>query len=123
MNEFAHDGAKEHNPQVLLIDAGCEWDCYASDITRTMPVGNGGKFTPEAKAIYELVLEMQKVGPSKIKQINISTKFLLALVGNFETRPALGCRPSPLSSHPHQRFPASRDFQVPELSGEWLLER
>jgi Xaa-Pro aminopeptidase len=26
-----------------------------------MPVGNGGKFTPEAKAIYELVLEMQKV--------------------------------------------------------------
>ncbi|KAJ7273672.1 prolidase [Mycena haematopus] len=47
-------------PQVLLIDAGCEWTCYASDITRTMPVGNGGKFTPEARAIYELVLEMQK---------------------------------------------------------------
>ncbi|KAJ6630763.1 metallopeptidase family M24-domain-containing protein [Mycena sp. CBHHK59/15] len=51
---------KKFNPQVLLIDAGCEWTCYASDITRTMPVGNGGKFTPEAKAIYELVLEMQK---------------------------------------------------------------
>lgn len=29
-------------------------------VTRTMPVGNGGKFTPDAKAIYELVLEMQK---------------------------------------------------------------
>jgi Xaa-Pro dipeptidase len=29
-------------------------------VTRTMPVGNGGKFTPEAKAIYSLVLEMQK---------------------------------------------------------------
>ena len=29
-----------------------------------MPVGNGGKFTPEARAIYELVLEMQKVCPS-----------------------------------------------------------
>lgn len=52
---------KELDPQVLLIDAGCEWNCYASDITRTMPVGNGGKFTPEAKAIYELVLEMQSV--------------------------------------------------------------
>jgi Xaa-Pro dipeptidase len=62
VNNFAHDEAKELNPQVLLIDAGCEWNCYASDITRTMPVGNGGKFTPEAKAIYELVLEMQKVG-------------------------------------------------------------
>ena len=61
-NEFAHDGAKEFNPQVLLIDAGCEWNCYASDITRTMPIGNGGQFTPEAKAIYELVLLMQKVG-------------------------------------------------------------
>lgn len=46
-------------PQVLLIDAGCEWECYASDITRTMPVGNGGKFAPEARAIYELVWEMQ----------------------------------------------------------------
>ena len=52
---------KELHPQVLLIDAGCEWNNYASDITRTMPVGNGGKFTPEARAIYELVLEMQKV--------------------------------------------------------------
>src|SRR5216683_3895620 len=32
-----------------------------SVVTRTMPVGNGGKFTPEARAIYELVLEMQTV--------------------------------------------------------------
>ncbi|KAG8215829.1 Creatinase/aminopeptidase [Butyriboletus roseoflavus] len=47
------------SPQVLLIDAGCEWDCYSSDITRTMPVGNGGKFTEEAKKVYELVLRMQ----------------------------------------------------------------
>ena len=60
-NDFAHGHTKEINPQVLLIDAGCEWNNYASDITRTMPVGNGGKFTPEARAIYELVLEMQAV--------------------------------------------------------------
>jgi Xaa-Pro aminopeptidase len=26
-----HDGTRELEPQVLLIDAGCEWDCYASD--------------------------------------------------------------------------------------------
>ncbi|EJD38361.1 Creatinase/aminopeptidase [Auricularia subglabra TFB-10046 SS5] len=50
----------EVQPQVLLIDAGCEWSCYAADITRTMPVGNGGKFTAEAGAVYELVLQMQK---------------------------------------------------------------
>ncbi|KAF9556701.1 Creatinase/aminopeptidase [Agrocybe pediades] len=59
-NESAHNRARDLQPQVLLIDAGCEWSYYASDITRTMPVGNGGKFTPEARAIYELVLEMQK---------------------------------------------------------------
>jgi Xaa-Pro dipeptidase len=53
------NGGKELLPQVLLIDAGCEWDCYSSDITRTMPVGNGGKFTEEAKKVYELVLKMQ----------------------------------------------------------------
>jgi Xaa-Pro dipeptidase len=58
---FVLGQAKEIVPQVLLIDAGCEWNCYASDITRTMPVGNGGKFTSEARAIYELVLEMQKL--------------------------------------------------------------
>ncbi|TFY51712.1 hypothetical protein EVG20_g10871 [Dentipellis fragilis] len=60
-------GEHDLHPQVLLIDAGCEWDCYASDITRTMPVGNGGKFTPEARAIYELVLEMQKLSFQALK--------------------------------------------------------
>ncbi|KAF9527390.1 metallopeptidase family M24-domain-containing protein [Crepidotus variabilis] len=59
-NDLAHSSSRDLQPQVLLIDAGCEWNNYASDITRTMPVGNGGKFTTEAKAIYELVLEMQK---------------------------------------------------------------
>lgn len=48
-------------PQVLLIDAGCEWKDYASDITRTIPIGNGGKFTENAGRIYDLVLRMQTV--------------------------------------------------------------
>ena len=39
---------------LVLIDAGCEIDCYASDITRCFPVN--GRFSPEQKAIYELVL-------------------------------------------------------------------
>lgn len=42
---------------LLLIDAGCEYQHYASDITRTFPVN--GKFTAEQKAIYELVLKAQ----------------------------------------------------------------
>ena len=57
-----HDGAFE--PQVLLIDAGCEWLDYASDITRTIPIGNGGKYTEKGGQIYEAVLRMQKVGPT-----------------------------------------------------------
>ncbi|HEY8510016.1 MAG TPA: aminopeptidase P N-terminal domain-containing protein, partial [Steroidobacteraceae bacterium] len=38
---------------VLLVDAGCEYQCYASDITRTYPVN--GRFTPEQRAVYEVV--------------------------------------------------------------------
>ncbi|WAH61266.1 Xaa-Pro aminopeptidase [Pseudomonas silvicola] len=53
---------------LVLIDAGCEIDCYASDITRTFPVS--GTFSPEQKAIYELVLRSQEaafaaIGPGK----------------------------------------------------------
>jgi Xaa-Pro dipeptidase len=54
-------------PQVLLLDAGCEWNNYASDITRTTPVGNGGKFTPEAREIYSLVLKMQNDAIESLK--------------------------------------------------------
>ena len=43
--------------ELLLIDAGCEYQGYASDITRTFPVG--GRFSGPQKAIYELVLAAQ----------------------------------------------------------------
>jgi Xaa-Pro aminopeptidase len=43
--------------ELLLIDAGCELDGYASDITRTFPVD--GRFEGPRKALYELVLEAQ----------------------------------------------------------------
>lgn len=43
---------------LLLIDAGAEHDCYASDITRTFPIN--GKFSPEQRALYQLVLDAQK---------------------------------------------------------------
>ena len=43
--------------EMLLIDAGAEYDGYASDITRTFPVN--GRFSPEQRDLYELVLEAQ----------------------------------------------------------------
>ena len=42
---------------LVLIDAGCEFDYYAADITRTFPVN--GRFSKEQKALYEIVLEAQ----------------------------------------------------------------
>ena len=44
--------------ELLLIDAGAEYGYYASDVTRTFPVN--GKFSPEQRAIYELVLKAQE---------------------------------------------------------------
>jgi Xaa-Pro aminopeptidase len=46
--------------ELLLIDAGCEYGYFASDVTRTWPVS--GKFSREQQAIYELVLESQVAG-------------------------------------------------------------
>jgi Xaa-Pro aminopeptidase len=48
---------------LLLIDAGCEYELYASDITRTFPVS--GRFTPEQRAVYEVVLEAQHAAIDK----------------------------------------------------------
>ena len=43
---------------LILIDAGAEWSYYASDVTRTYPVN--GTFSPEQRAVYEVVLAAQK---------------------------------------------------------------
>lgn len=53
---------------LILIDAGCELDYYAADITRTFPVN--GKFSPEQKALYELVLKAQLAAIEQVKPGN-----------------------------------------------------
>ena len=53
---------------LLLIDAGCELDYYASDITRTFPVN--GSFSPEQRAVYEIVLEAQLAAIDKTRKDN-----------------------------------------------------
>ena len=54
-----------HRGSLVLIDAGGEYENYAADITRTFPIN--GKFTPEQKSIYEVVLKAQKAGIAAIK--------------------------------------------------------
>lgn len=44
--------------QTMLLDAGCEWGCYASDVTRTFPLK--GKWTKEGEEIYKVVERMQR---------------------------------------------------------------
>jgi Xaa-Pro aminopeptidase len=51
--------------ELVLIDAGAEYDYYAADVTRTIPVN--GKFSAEQRAIYELVLAAQQTGIKAIK--------------------------------------------------------
>ena len=52
----------------MLIDAGAEYANYASDITRTFPVN--GKFSPEQRALYQLVLDAQKAAIAACKPGN-----------------------------------------------------
>ncbi|HEY3520349.1 MAG TPA: M24B family metallopeptidase, partial [Rhodanobacteraceae bacterium] len=54
---YQDNRARLQRGDLLLVDAGAEVECYASDITRTWPVG--GKFSREQRALYEVVLEAQ----------------------------------------------------------------
>ena len=53
---------------LLLVDAGCEYEMYASDITRTFPVS--GKFSDEQLKIYEIVLEAMNAAIDQVKPGN-----------------------------------------------------
>ena len=54
---YIDNDAELRDGDLVLIDAGCELDYYASDVTRTLPVS--GRFSPEQRAVYEIVLEAQ----------------------------------------------------------------
>ena len=53
---------------LLLVDAGCEHEYYASDITRTFPIG--GRFTSEQRALYEVVLAAQRAAIDRCRAGN-----------------------------------------------------
>jgi Xaa-Pro aminopeptidase len=57
-----------HDGDLLLLDAGCEHEYYASDVTRTFPIG--GRFTPAQRAVYEVVLEAQLAAIDRVRAGN-----------------------------------------------------
>jgi Xaa-Pro aminopeptidase len=54
---YRENDARLNDGELLLVDAGCEYQYYASDITRTWPIN--GRFTPAQREVYEVVLEAQ----------------------------------------------------------------
>jgi Xaa-Pro aminopeptidase len=65
---YVENSAELKSGDLLLIDAGCEYDYYASDITRTFPIN--GTFSPEQRALYELVLKSQAAAIEKVRPGN-----------------------------------------------------
>ena len=59
------NNAQSRDGDLILIDAGCEFDSYASDITRTYPVN--GRFSAPQRILYELVLEAQAAALAVVK--------------------------------------------------------
>ena len=65
---YVSNDAALRDGDLVLIDAGCELAGYASDITRTFPVG--ARFSPAQREVYELVLAAQAAAMQKVRAGN-----------------------------------------------------
>lgn len=65
---YVENSGKMRDGDMVLIDAGCELEYYASDVTRTFPVN--GRFSREQRALYELVLKAQVAAIAQIRPGN-----------------------------------------------------
>ena len=65
---YVSNDAPLRDGELLLIDAGCELDGYASDITRTFPVN--GRFSGAQRAVYDIVLAAQAAAMEKVRPGN-----------------------------------------------------
>ena len=68
---YIQNDATIKDGDLVLIDAGCEYRCYASDITRTFPAN--GQFTPPQRDIYDLVLSAQLAAIDQAKTGHVFT--------------------------------------------------
>ena len=65
---YVENNQQLNNDDLLLVDAGCEYEMYAADITRTFPVS--GKFSDEQLAIYKVVLDAMNAAIDMVKPGN-----------------------------------------------------
>ncbi|PNS18235.1 hypothetical protein CAC42_7604 [Sphaceloma murrayae] len=62
---YTSNNARFGSSQLMCLDAGAEYQCYASDVTRTFPLN--GRWSVESKQIYDIVQEMQDLAFGMIK--------------------------------------------------------
>lgn len=102
--------------ELCLVDAGCEYDFYASDVTRTFPVA--GKFSGEQRALYELVLAALERALGCVRpgsdQNQVHDAAVVTLVdGLLELGLLSGTRAEALETKSYRRFYMHR-------TGHWL---
>ncbi len=113
---YVENNAPIKTGQLMLIDAGCEWQGYASDITRTFPVN--GRFTDAQKVLYEIVLRAQLVAIESIKPgIQFNDYHLIAVrslvEGLIDLKLCQGSIDGVIESGDYRRFYMHR-------TGHWL---
>ena len=102
--------------EILVNDTGCEYSMYAADVTRSYPVT--GRFSPEQRKIYEIVLAAQKAGFAEcrpgtpIKDVHNATVRVI-VDGLLQLGIVSGDREEILKSRSYQRF-------YPHGSSHWI---
>ena len=101
---------------LLLIDAGAEYACYASDITSTFPVN--GRYSPEQRAVYDIVLAAQLAAIEKVRAGQSFEAYHAAAVrtltaGLIKLGLLKGSLKANLESHSYRRFYMHK-------TGHWL---
>lgn len=112
LHYIANDELTEKG-QLMLVDAGGEYNCYASDITRTFPVS--GRFTEAQAAVYSAVLRVQKAVIAALSTPNsVSLQSLHELSARLTVRELIGLGVlSESNANTYQRF-------YPHSIGHWL---
>ena len=132
---YRENNRRMSDGDLLLIDAGCEYGSYASDITRTFPVN--GRFTGPQKDVYEVVLEAQQmciddVKPGKPFNAYHETAIKVLARGLIDLGLCKGSLDSVIESKSYYQFYMHRaghwlgldvhdagDYRVGGSSGQW----